>query len=75
MIKPPQPVQQRITTQFPPMTSSDADFPERPVSEVPRSSSTIKDEFLSQERYHVNPVYSDMRTVQGEIQRTPIPYL
>ena len=75
MIKPPQPVQQRITTQFPPMTSSDADFPERPVYEVPRSSSTIKDEFLSQERYHVNPVYSDMRTVQGEIQRTPIPYL
>ena len=72
MRKPPQPVQQRITTQFPPMTSSDADFPERPVYEVPRSSSTIKDEFLSQERSHVNPVHSDMRTVQGEIQRTPI---
>ena len=75
MRKPPQPVQQRITTQFPPMTSSDADFPERPVYEVPRSSSTIKDEFLSQERSHVNPVHSDMRTVQGEIQRTPIRYL
>ena len=75
MRKPPQPVQQRITTQFPPMTSSDADFPERPVCEVPRSSSTIQDEFLSQERSHVNPVHSDMRTVQGEIQRTPIPYL
>ena len=75
MIKPPQPVQQRITTQFPPMTSSDADFPERPVYEVPRRSFTIKDEFLSQERFHVNPVHSDMRTVQGEIQRTPIPYL
>ena len=72
MRKPPRPVQQRITTQFPPMTSSDADFPERPVYEVPRSSSTIKDEFLSQERSHVNPVHSDMRTVQGEIQRTPI---
>ena len=72
MRKPPQPVQQRITTQFPPMTSSDADFPERPVYEVPRSSSTIKDEFLSQERSHVNPVHSDMSTVQGEIQRTPI---
>ena len=72
MRKPPQPVQQRITTQFPPMTSSDADFPERPVYEVPRSSATIKDEFLFQERSHVNPVHSDMRTVQGEIQRTPI---
>ena len=72
MRKPPQLVQQRITTQFPPMTSSDADFPERPVYEVPRSSSTIKDEFLSQERSHVNPVHSDMRTVQGEIQRTPV---
>ena len=75
MRKPPQPVQQRIKTQFSPITSSDADFPARPVNEVPRSSSTIKDEFLSQERSHVNPVHSDMRTVQGEIQRTPIRYL
>ena len=75
MRKPPQPVTQRITTQFPPMTSSDADFPEIPVYEVPRSSSAIKDEFLSQERSLVNPVHSDMRTVQGETQRTPIPYL
>ena len=38
MRKPPPPVQQRFTTQFPPTTSSDADFPERPVFEVPRSS-------------------------------------
>ena len=75
MRKPPQPVQQRIKTQFSPMTSSDADFPARPVYEVPRSSSTIKVEFWSQERSHVNPVHSDMRTVQGEIQRTPIRYL
>ena len=37
MRKPPQPVQQRITTQFPPMSSSDADFPERPVYEVPEA--------------------------------------
>ena len=29
MRKPPQPVQQRITTQFPPLTSSDADFPDQ----------------------------------------------
>ena len=57
------------------MTSSDADFPEKPVYEVPRSSSTIKDEFLSQERSYVNPVHSDMRTVQGEIQGMPLPYL
>ena len=50
MRKPPQPVRQRITTQFPPMTSSDADFP---VYDVPRSSRTLKREFLSQERPHV----------------------
>ena len=72
MQDPPQPVKQRIRKQFPPMTSSDADFPERPVYEVPRSSSTTKDELLSPERSHVNPVHSDMRTVQGEIQRTPV---
>ena len=75
MRKPPQPVQQRIKTQSPPMTSSDADFPERPVFEVPRSSSTIQDEFLPQERSHVNPVHSDMRTVQAEIQGMRLPYL
>ena len=69
MQDPPQPVKQRIRKQFPPMTSSDADFP---VYDVPRSSRTLKREFLSQERSHVNPVHSDMRTVQGEIQRTPV---
>ena len=34
MRKPPQPVQQRITTQFPPMTS-DTNFPARPGCDVP----------------------------------------
>ena len=36
MRKPPQPVQQRIKTQFPPMTSSDADFPERQFLKFPK---------------------------------------
>ena len=66
MRKPPQPVRQRITTQFPPMTSSDADFPARPVYEVPRSSRTLKREFLSQGRSHVNPLHSDMSPVERE---------
>ena len=66
MRKPPQPVTQRITTQFPPMTSSDADFPARPVYEVPRSSRTLKREFLSQGRSHVNPLHSDMSPVERE---------
>ena len=66
MRKPPQPVTQRLTTPFPPMTSSDADFPARPVYEVPRSSRTLKREFLSQGRSHVNPLHSDMSPVERE---------
>ena len=50
MREPPQPVQQRSTKPFPPMTSSDADFPARPGYDVPRSSSTLNDESLSKER-------------------------
>ena len=73
--KPPQPVKQRITKQFPPMTSSDADFPARLVYDVPRSSSTLKHEFFSQESSHVNPLHSDISTVEREIQGMPIPYL
>ena len=61
MRKPPQPVQQRITTQF-------------PVYDVPRSSRTLKREFLSQERPHVNLLHSDISTVEREIQGMPIPY-
>ena len=61
MRKPPQPIQQRITTQF-------------PVYDVPRSSRTLKREFLSQERPHVNLLHSDISTVEREIQRMPIPY-
>ena len=72
MRKPPQPVTQRITTQFPSMTSSDADFPARPVYDVPRSISTLNDEFLSKERSYLNPLYSDMSTVEREIQGMPI---
>ena len=70
--KPPQPVTQRIRKQFPPMTSSDADFP---VYDVPRSSCTLKREFLSQERPHVYLLHSDISTVEREIQGMPIPYL
>ena len=55
MREPPQPVQQRSTKPFPPMKSSDADFPARPGYDVPRSSSTLNDEFLSKERSYVNP--------------------
>ena len=55
MREPPHPVQQRSTKPFPAMTSSDADFPARPGYDVPRSSSTLNDEFLSKERSYVNP--------------------
>ena len=70
---PPQPaVKQRIRKQFSPMTSSDADFP---VYYAPRSSRTLKREFLSQERSHVNPLHSDMSLFEGEIQGMPIKYV
>ena len=75
MRKPPQPVTQRITKKFPPMTSSDVDFPARPVYDVHRSSSPLKHELFSQESSHVNPSHSDMSTVEREIQGMPIPYL
>ena len=65
----------RITKKFPPMTSSDADFPARPVYDVHRSSSPLKHELFSQESSHVNPSHSDMSTVEREIQGMPIPYL
>ena len=65
--KPPQPVTQKITKKFPPMTSSDADFPASPVYDVPRSSSPLKHELFSQEISHVNPLHSDMSTVKREI--------
>ena len=54
MRKPPQPVKQRITTQFPLMIS-DINFLARPGYDVPRSISTLNDEFLSKERSYVNP--------------------
>ena len=57
------------------MTSSDADFLARPVYDVPRNSSTLKHEFVSQESSHMNPLHSDMSTVEREIQGMPIPYL
>ena len=75
MRDPPQPVKQRIRKQFPPMTSSDASFPARPVYDVPGSSSTLEHELLSQESFHVNPFHSDMTTAQREIQGMPVPYL
>ena len=58
MREPLQPVKQRNTKQFPPMTSSDAEFPDRTVYEVPRGNSTLKHQFLSQERSHVNPLHA-----------------
>ena len=53
MRKPLQPLQQRITRQFPPMTS-DTNFPARPGYDVPQSSSTLNDEFLSKERSYLH---------------------
>ena len=41
MREPPQPVQQRSTKPFPPMTSSDADFPARPGYDVPKERSYV----------------------------------
>ena len=76
MTEPPQPVQQRITKQFPPMTSSDADFPARPGYDVPRSNSTLKREFLSQERSYVNPCIAQRREHRSEKDTTSaFPYL
>ena len=75
MRKPPQPVQQRITTQFPPMTS-DTNFPARPGYDVPRSSSTLNDEFLSKERSYVNPCIAQRREHRSEKDTTSaFPYL
>ena len=54
--KPPQPVTQRITKKFPPMTSSDADFPARPFYDVPRSSPTLKREFLFPRKFIREPI-------------------
>ena len=69
----PQPFQQRSTKQFPPMTSSDADF----AASFPKfpEAVTLQHELLSRERSQVNPLHSDMSTVQDEIQGIPIPYL
>ena len=61
MREPPQQVKQRSTKQFPPMTSNYADFPDRTVYEVPRSSSTLQQEFLSKERSYVNPCIAQRR--------------
>ena len=75
MRKPPQPVQQRITTQFPPMTS-DTNFPARPGYDVPRSSSTLNDEFLSKERSYVNPCIAQRCEHRSEKDTTsPFPYV
>ena len=75
MRKPPQPVQQIITTQFPPMTS-DTNFPARPGYNVPRSSFTLNDEFLSQERSYVNPCIAQRREHRSEKDTTSaFPYL
>ena len=50
MREPPQQVKQRSTKQLPPMTSNYGDFPDRTVYEVPRSSSTLQQEFLHVQR-------------------------
>ena len=72
----PQPVQQRSTKQFPPMTSSDADFPARPGYDVPRSSSSLNNEFLSKERSYVNPCIAQRCEHRSEKDTTsPFPYL
>ena len=76
MREPPQPVKQRSTKQFPPMTSNDADFPDRTVYEVPRSSSTLQHEFLSKERSYVNPCIAQLREHRSEKDTTSaFPYL
>ena len=70
MREPPQPVQQRSTKPFPPMTSSDADFPAMPGYDVPQSSSTLNDELLSKERSYVNPCTSQRREHRSEKDTT-----
>ena len=76
MRDPPQPVQQISTKQFPPMTSTDDDFPDRTVYEVPRSNSTLNHEFLSQERSYVNPCIAQRREHRSEKDTTSaFPYL
>ena len=75
MRKPLQPVKQRITTQFPPMTS-DTNFPARPGYDVPQSSSTLNDEFLSKERSYVNSCIAQRCEHRSEKDTTsPFPYL
>ena len=76
MREPPQPVKRRSTKQFPPMTSNDADFPDRTVYEVPRSSSTLQHEFLSKERSYVNQCIAKLREHRSEKDTTSaFPYL
>ena len=75
MRKPLQPLQQRITRQFPPMTS-DTNFPARPGYDVPQSSSTLNDEFLSKERSYVNPCIAQRCEHRSEKDTTsPFPYV
>ena len=76
MREPPQPVQQRSTKPFPPMMSSDVDFPARPGYDVPRSSSTLNDESLSKERSYVNLCIAQLREHRSEKDTTSaFPYL
>ena len=75
MRKPLQPLQQRITRQFPPMTS-DTNFPARPGYDVPQSSSTLNDEFLSKERSYVNLCIAQRCEHRSEKDTTsPFPYV
>ena len=76
MREPPQPVKRRRAKQFPPKTSNDADFPDRTVYEVARSSSTLQHEFLSKERSYVNPCIAQPREHRSEKDTTSaFPYL
>ena len=76
MREPPQPVKRRRAKQFPPMTSNDADFPDRTVYEVARSSSALQHEFLSKERSYVNPCFAQLREHRSEKDTTrAFPYL
>ena len=71
MRKPPQPVQQIITTQFPPMTS-DTNFPARPGYDVPRSSFTLKTNCCPKKGLTlIHALHSAVSTVQKKIQRVP----
>ena len=67
MRKPPQPVKQRSTKQFPPMTSNDADFPDTTVNEVPEALLHYSTNSCPKRDTLIHALHSAVSTVQRKM--------